>query len=695
MPDPLLDLARLLRPRSIAVLGGSWAMNVVEQCLKAGYAGAIWPVHPTRTDFHGLACYPGIDALPHAPDAAFIGVNSERTIEIVAALAARGAGGAVCFASGYLESEAEGTGGRDLQARLLVAAGTMPILGPNCYGFINYLDSALLWPDQHGGTACERGVAILTQSSNMALNITMQRRGLPIAYVITLGNQAQLDAADVAASLLDDSRVTAIGLHLEGIARIRAFEAMAEKARALAKPVIALKVGKSAEARAQTLSHTASLAGSAAGSRAFLDRQGVPAVTTLPAFLETLKLLHVGGPLAGDRLLAISSSGGEAGLIADLATVVGVRLPPLPPDQRVRLGAVLGRKVSVANPLDYHTYIWGDGEAMTRAFTIALDGPFDVALFIVDWPRPDRCAAPGWDIAIDAIMQAVKATGKATAVVASLPENLPEDLAGRLVEAGIAPLAGMQEALFAIAAAVEAGRSRDRPAPTPVALAGDAGDAGDAAIVLNEAEAKTVLSRYGLAVPKSVIVEDRGSLATAAAGLCYPLALKGLGIAHKSDVGAVVLGLRDPAELVRAAARMAGVTSGFLIEEMIEGAVLELIIGIVADPPYGFVLTIGAGGLLTELWQDSATLLLPATDRDVERALESLRLYPVLLGYRGRPGGDIRAVVQAVRAIATFAEAECHRLLELDINPLIVRRDDAVAADALIRLATTKESAPP
>ncbi len=687
------ELERLLRPRSIAVFGGSWAMTVVEQCLKAGFDGPIWPVHPTRTEVHGLATFQRIDDLPDAPDAAFIGVNREATIGIVRGLRERGAGGAVCFASGFSESEPESSGGAGLERQLLEAAGPMPFLGPNCYGFINYLDGALLWPDQHGGSASGHGVAILAQSSNMALNITMQRRGLPIAYVITLGNQARLDAAAVASCLLDDPRVTAIGLHLEGIARIRGFEAMAEKARARAKPVIALKVGRSKEARAQTLSHTASLAGSAAGSTAFLDRLGIPAVTTLPVFLETLKLLHVHGPLAANRLLSVSCSGGEAGLMADLAIDHRVTYPPFPPAQSAQLRATLGPKVTIANPLDYHTYIWGDGEAMCRTFTAALEGPFDLGLFVLDWPRPDRCTAPGWDIALDAIIHAAKTTGTPTAIVASLPENLPEELAFRLVEAGIAPLAGMEEALIAIEAAVEAGRSLDRPSPTPVALAGEAGDAG---IVLTEAEAKTVLGRYGLAVPKCVIVEDPGLLLSAAAGLRYPLALKGLGIAHKSDVGAVALGLRDPDELARAAERMAGISRhGFLVEEMVDGGVLELILGIVADPPYGFVLTIGAGGLLTELWQDSVSLLLPSSGIEIERALQNLRLYAVLQGYRGRPGGDIRAVVRAVQAIAAYAADHRDRLLELDINPLIVRREGAIAADALIRLAAPKEAATP
>ncbi len=185
------DLSRLLRPRSIALLGGGWAVNVAAQLKKSGYTGAIWPVNPKRADILGIPCFPSLADLPGTPDAAFVGVNREASVDVIAALAAIGAGGATCFASGFAESEAEGTGGADLQGRLVAAAGDMPILGPNCYGFLNYLDNVTLWPDQHGGVPVASGVAIVGQSSNVAINITMQARGLPLAYMLTAGNQAQ------------------------------------------------------------------------------------------------------------------------------------------------------------------------------------------------------------------------------------------------------------------------------------------------------------------------------------------------------------------------------------------------------------------------------------------------------------------------------------------------------------------------
>ena len=162
------DLSRLLRPRSIAVLGSGWAQNVVEQCAKMGFAGPVWPVHPTRDQIGGVPAFRSLADLPGVPDATFIGVNRHATLDVVAELAAMGAGGATCFASGWTEA-----GEADLQARLVAAAGDMPILGPNCYGVINYLDGALLWPDQHGGRRVERGVALLSQSSNIVINLTM------------------------------------------------------------------------------------------------------------------------------------------------------------------------------------------------------------------------------------------------------------------------------------------------------------------------------------------------------------------------------------------------------------------------------------------------------------------------------------------------------------------------------------------
>jgi acetate---CoA ligase (ADP-forming) len=378
----------------------------------------------------------------------------------VGELAAMGAGGAVAFASGWSEA-----GAADLQARLVAAAGAMPVLGPNCYGLINYLDGALLWPDQHGGRRVERGVALLSQSSNIAINLTMQARGLPLAYVACLGNAAQVGLAELASALLADDRVTALGLYVEGIADAPALAALAEAARAAGKGIVAVKSGRTEAARSAAASHTAALTGAGVVSSAFLAQAGIAEVATLAELLETLKLCHVHGPGFGRRLCSLSCSGGEAGLVADLADPLGLDFPAPDAERRAALSAMLGPLVAIANPLDYHTFIWGDLPRTTEVFTTMLAG-YDAGVFVIDPPRPDRCDPSSFAPALAAIEAAQTATGKPALPVASLPESFDETLAIGLVDRGIAPLMGLETALGAIRAAqTPAGRPGWRPWP--------------------------------------------------------------------------------------------------------------------------------------------------------------------------------------------------------------------------------------
>lgn len=682
------DLSRLLRPRSIALFGGGWAVNVVAQLKKSGFDGDIWPVNPKRADILGVPCLTSIDDLPAAPDASFIGVNREATIEVVERLSAMGAGGATCFASGFLESESENAGGADLQARLIAAAGDMPILGPNCYGLINYLDTVTLWPDQHGGIRVDQGVAIIAQSSNIAINMTMQARGLPIAYVVAAGNQAQIGASAIAEALLDDDRVTAIGLYLEGFGDIRALEAFAARARARAKPVVAIKIGRSDKARAATMTHTASLAGSAAAGSALLMRLGIIEVETIAVFLETLKLLHMVGPLPGASVCSVSCSGGEASLMADLAGGTGIDFSDFAPAQRAALKAELGPIVTIANPLDYHTFIWGDTPRMTRMFAMVMGENFDLTVFILDLPRADRCDPSGYDCAVEAIIAAKAETGARVAVLASLPENLSETAVARFMQNGIAVLNGMSEGIAAIDAAIAAGRF-PAEAAAPVLLAPDA---GLAPVLLSEAASKQALSAYGLRVPRSVAAGTLADLMEEMPALTFPVALKGSGVAHKSEAGLVVLGIENEPELRAAALRIQDAANGFLVEEMAVGGLAEVLVGVTRDPTGAFLLTLGAGGVLTEILADTASLLLPATGPEIEAALLGLKIAPLLRGYRGKPPADLAALVDAVLAIGSYAQAHAGRLVELEVNPLIARAGDAIAVDALISLNEEENS---
>ena len=676
------DLSRLLRPKSIALFGGGWAVNVVAQLKKSGFEGDIWPVNPKRAHILGVPCLASIDELPSAPDASFIGVNRDATIEVVERLGAMGAGGATCFASGFLESESETAGGADLQARLIQAAGSMPILGPNCYGLLNYLDNVTLWPDQHGALPVDSGVAIVAQSSNIAINMTMQARGLPIAYVVAAGNQAQVGASDIASALLDDDRVSAIGLYLEGFGDIRALEAFAAKARARGKPVVAIKIGRSDKARAATMTHTASLAGGAAAGSALLKRLGIIEVETIAVFLETLKLLHIIGPLPGAAVCSVSCSGGEASLMADVSGGTMLDFAEFGANQRAALKAELGPMVTIANPLDYHTFIWGDVPRMTRVFSTVMVESFDLTIFVLDMPRADRCETDGYQCAVDAIIAAKAQTGARVAVLASLPENMSDDFTRKFMAGGVVVLHGMSEGIAAIEAAISAGKFQAID-PEPVLLSADS---KGSSFILSEAASKQALSGFGLRIPRSVTATSIDELIEETAALSFPVALKGVGLAHKSEAGLVALNIMDEPSLTAAARKMQSVTSEFLVEEMAVGALAEVLLGITRDPAGTFLLTLGAGGVLTEILGDTQSLLLPASRAEIITALKGLRVGRLLEGYRGKPAADIEALCDAVQAICAYAAAHAERLVELEVNPLIARAGDAVAVDALIRL---------
>ncbi len=681
------SLERLLRPKSIAVFGGEPAAEVIRQCERLGYDGELWPVHPTKPEVAGRSAYRSVAELPAAPDAAFVGVNRQLTVDIVAELAARGAGGAVCYASGFREAKDKDVEGDGLQAALLAAAGAMPVLGPNCYGLINYRDGALLWPDQHGGRRLEteeRGVAIVTQSSNIALNMTMQRRGLPLAYLVTVGNQAQTGLSDIALGLLDDPQVSALGLHIEGFDSLAGLEAVAAKARKLKKPVVAMKLGRSAQARAATLSHTASLAGSDAAATAFLTRLGIARLDSIPAFLEALKLLHLSGPLPGFSVSSMSCSGGEASVMADSTAGRSVQFRDLTQEQTDRVKATLGPLVTVSNPLDYHTFIWADEPAMTATFSAMVGAGFDLNLLVLDFPRDDRCSNAAWWPTVRAFEAALKAHKAKGAIVASLPENLSEAQAAELLRRNIAPLAGFDDALMAAEAAAVIGKAWKQPLPLPV-MASQA-PLEDTTETLNEAEAKALLAGHGVSVPQGRAANSLDDAVDAAVALGFPVAVKALGLAHKTEAAAVRLNLNDPEAVRAAAGDLLPLGQDLYVERMVEKAVAELIVGLTSDPPFGQVMTLGAGGVLVEILQDSAMLPLPASRREIEDALAGLRTAPLLHGYRGRPKGDLAAAVEAVEAVQRLALAKAGSIVELDINPLIVCAEGqgAFAADALI-----------
>ncbi|MGI9245347.1 MAG: acetate--CoA ligase family protein [Steroidobacteraceae bacterium] len=678
-----MRLQRFLNPRSIAFVGGAECAVAIERTRAMGFDGEIRAVHPTRTQLAGVPTVAAVDRLDLAPDAAFVALPRAATVAALRALRALDGGGAVVYAAGFAEAGEHG-----MQQALLAAADGMPFLGPNCYGYINALARVALWPDEHGLAPLERGVAIVTQSGNIGCNLTMLQRGLPLAVLLTLGNQADVDAAAALEALAQDPRVTAIGLHIEGLRDVVNFSRAAAIAREHGKRVVALKTGRSPQGARITLSHTASLAGEDRLCDALFDRHGIARVASITSLVETLKLLHYGGALPGRRLLSLSCSGGEAALAADLALDRGLSFPAFPAPVAARLAATLGELVHVDNPLDYHTFIWGQPDELTRTFAAALGGGFDAAMLILDTPAHPAMKPDAWLTTARAYVEAQRHTGARATVVATLPEAMPPALADELGRAGIAPLVGLDDALAAFAAAAFIGERATVEAPAPLWTLADTGGDTAAATLLTEAEAKRQLRAFGLEVPDSVECAIDAAPG-AAERIGFPVVLKTAGTAHahKSDVGGVALGLASKAAVAAAAARMATLGPRVLVEHMVGGAVAELIVGVLRSPRFGLALLVGAGGVLAEAMDDTTTLLLPASRAGIERALQRLKVWRLVEGYRGRRG-DGDAVVRAVEAVAAYAHAHRDTLEELDVNPLLVLPDRAVAVDALIRLRT-------
>lgn len=665
------SLTRTLAPRSIAVIGGDPAARIVEQCKKLGYSGEIWPVHPSRTEMHGVRCFSSIVDLPSAPDVAFVAVNRHLTVEAVRALAALGTGGVVCYASGFAESGEAG-----LQHELIEAAGDMPLIGPNCYGYVNALDGVALWPDEHGCGPLERGVGIVAQSGNVGLNLTLAQRSMPLAYLVTVGNQAVSNTEDVIEHFIADERVTAIGLFVETIREPRRFAELADAAFANGKRIVALQTGKSEAGALIAASHTASLAGNREAYAALFDRCGVATVETPTELIETLKLLHHGGPLTGYHMASLSCSGGEASLMADMSETTNLRFEPFPDEQRLRIESTLTELVTVANPFDYHTFMWGDREAMARTFTETMNGPHDTTVLVLDAPNSPGLDASTWAAAAEAFADASAATGRRGVVMATIPECLSADLRSLISERGITPLQGLREAFVALDRCAWLGQHLPIPNVAEV-------ESFSSTKIVDEGKAKELLAQFGVRVPRGTRCL-RVEADETADEIGYPVTLKGLGLTHKSEASAVHVGITDEHQLLEALGLMPERITEVLIEETITDVVAELLVSIRRVSPIGWLIVVGAGGVQTEILRDTVSLIAPVSRYEVEEALRSLKISPILDGYRGKSAIHLESLLDLIMRLQEVTVGS--NVVEIELNPVLATPVDAVAVDALLIL---------
>ena len=690
-----MDLSRLMHPRSVAVVGatdrpGSYGAQALLNLDAIGFAGPVWGVNPGRTEALGRPCVPSIADLPCAVDAVIVSVPAAGVATAVEDAGARGCGGAVVFSAGF----AEFAGGVGLQRDLVAASARygLPVCGPNCNGIVAMHGRTALWGDALAPR--EPGaVALISQSGNVAVNALATRRGLRFHTVVASGNQAVLGAADYLGFLAIEEGIGAIALYLEDDGGPGLCEGLAACAEHGVR-VAVLKVGNSAAGAHAAAAHSGALAGDQRIFRALIEDAGAVWAFDVHELLEVAKTLAVSGRRApapaGKGLAIMTCSGGDSAQGADEAERLGVALPALAPSTSARLRQLLPAAATPANPLDYTAMIWGDAGALSGLVqTIGADPAIGRVLVFYDQPPDlDGAVRESWDAVREGITGGAALSEAATIVSSTLPELLDDDAAWRFIQDGIPAVAGLRTGLSCAAALAQPAGDPDRlRSIARVARATRSAGAGRDFEWLSEHDAKELLRGAGVGVvPGRVVVDEDDALAALGElGGHIALKLSAPAIQHKSDVGAIELGLRSEDDVRRAFARLCaldGDRAPSVLAERMAALGVELIVAARADAVVP-ALVIGLGGIWTEVLSDVAIVPLPASAARVEAAIRSLRGSPLLTGARGTPPADVAAAARLAERVGEVLVEESLDLIEL--NPVFVGVEGAVAVDAVAR----------
>ena len=687
------NLKRLLTPRHIAFVGGRAIEGCINATRKSGFTGKIWAVHPKYTELAGVACVPSLADLPEPPDAALIAVSRERTVDVVAELSAMGAGGAVSIVGEFAET---GEDGAALQARLVAAAGELAVVGPNCLGVMNMFDGVAVWGgDNVFSPVVGDGVALISQSGYVAYSVTNVEQALPLGYAISMGNQAVLNVADYIDVMLDDSRVRAIGLYLEGMVDIAAFSMAALRAVKQGVPLVALKAGGTQESAELAQSHSGTLAVDNEIWSALFRRLAIVEVGSPKAMIEALKLLGSPKPPKGNRIVAAANSGGYGAMIGEKGRDAGLEFPAPTETQRDKLRQTVPELVSLMNPLDWNLPWAAMSTPVTseNGFAIMADDRCDLLVYFVDWPC-DPDVADVWWPTLAGLIQLNDRIDCPVVIASVFPDGLPPDLRLRLADAGMVTLQGLDDTLSALSAAGRYPVLRAQVLADPESrLLPVLTKTSQPVITLNEAEGKALLAQHGVRAT-AYATGTAEEVIAAADSLGYPLAVKLLNadLVHKNRAGAVHLDIKDTVGVEQAiSAIRASVsrfdasldTDHFLIERMIAAPHSEFIVGASYKPGIGHALVIGGGGTAVEELKDFTTLLLPASAVQIDEAVRGLRL----ARKRRLDERDIPTLVKAVSEIVELVTQYRDRLVELDVNPIILdAAGNCTAVDALVRI---------
>jgi len=690
-------IERLIRPRSIAVIGasadpGKTSGRPISYLQKHGFAGKIYPVNPKVAEIGGLKCYADIASLPDVPDVGIVLLGAERAHVAVRELAERGTAAAIVLASGFTETGAEGAA---RQQQLMQAAGSMRLLGPNTIGLVNLTDNIVL--SASGALAMDHfpaGPIGLVSQSGGILGAMLSRaaaRGVGLSKLVSTSNEADLELADVIDFLADDDATKVIALYIEAIRNPTRFRAAVLRAKRAGKPIVAFKIGRSEAGAKAAVSHTGALAGSDRMYDALFRQLGVIRAKTFEDLLDIPAALAAGRKLGGKRVAILTSTGGAGTIVSDSLGVAGFATPAPDAETAAQLRALQSGSQAMLdrNPIDV-TLAGLQPDLLRGAIRTLLASPSYDALVVI--AGSSAVGSPAlW---ADAIHDCLPLSEKP--VMAYVSPYAP-DVVSVLTRRGVPAYTSAESCAAALDGLLRARMPEQAETSAAIGTTVDIGDlpAGS----LDEAQAKTLFVRFGIPIAAEKVVTTAGEAEQAARDFSGRVVLKILSreIAHKSDVGGVAVGLtaetinaRVVAMTEEVEARTGKRPDQFLVQQMVSGGV-EMILGMHRDP-LGTAILLGMGGVTAELFKDTTMRLLPPEGglglADARAMARDLVTWPLLDGFRGRPTCDVEALATAIVDFSRMVAQLGDRLAEAEINPVFVlpAGQGVKAADGLVVL---------
>jgi acetyltransferase len=707
--NKIAKIDSLLNPRNIVIAGasdkaGNWSPRILRNLMRYNYSGPIYPLNPARDEVWNRRCYRNFQQLPEPPDHILVLVPAPYVPQMLRDGAAAGARSATVITAGFSESTDPERKVLGEELRRVIEETGLAVSGPNCLGNFNASASLFTLPDDRQQQFTPGPVAIVAQSGGivLALKRTLEERGIATGMLVTSGNETGLTAADYIAYYVQQPSVRVIVAYLEAIHDSKVFLLALQSARAAGKPVIIFKLGASEEGRAAAAAHTGALAGSVEAFDAVAGVAGAIRARNMDDLVETVEfLVHAPKP-NGNRLAAITYSGGMRGLIVDAAAAHGLTFPALSDQSRELLQPFMQPGAIVNNPLDGGLGAAGGVDVFLKCVDTYLNDPnFDILLLQEELPR--EAGTRRAEMVLRKVNEMAGKANKPVAFISVLSYGVNEF--ARSVRAELPHLAIMQEPDRALRAIKNATNYYARMAE-PLVPAHQRNSAGELILTelmpqfgqaaLDEPSSKRLLSAYGIHGPKEALVQTADDAISAARSIGYPVVAKLVSstITHKSDIGGVLLNLQTDDDVTKAFQHIQRliinhpqkpVFEGVLIAQMVKGGI-ELVLGAACDPEMGPVLMFGSGGVTIELTKDVAFAPLPLNETTARNLISRTKVSSLIKGYRGQMPYDEQSLIKALIGLSQLASDCGDKLVSIDINPFTVQQSGGIALDALIIL---------